>query len=83
MSCVLHLTTFNSNKIAGEEAKRVFDDAQRMLKEIIAEDLLQANGIVGFYPCNSRGDDIIIYSPDQGVNSEPISVFHGLRQQVL
>ncbi len=53
-----------------------------MLKEMIADGLLQANGIVGFYPCNSRDDDILIYSPDQGINSEPISVFHGLRQQV-
>lgn len=77
------LLYWNWNKIVGEEAKRVFDDAQRMLKEMIADNLLQANGIVGFYPCNSRDDDIIIYSPDQGINSEPIGVFHGLRQQVL
>lgn len=66
----------------GEEAKRVFDDAQRMMKEIISEGLLQANGIVGFYPCNSREDDILVYSPELGINSEPITVFHGLRQQV-
>lgn len=53
-----------------------------MLKTMISEKQLQAHGTVGFYPCNSRGDDIIVYSQDQECGSEPITVFHGLRQQV-
>lgn len=71
---------FNDPTIGGE-AKKVFDDAQRMLKTIISEGSLQAHGVVGFYPCNSKGDDILVFSPELGIDSEPIAVFHGLRQQ--
>jgi len=53
-----------------------------MLKGFIHSRSLQANGIVGFYPANSCGDDILVYSPDSGCGSTPIAVFHGLRQQV-
>jgi 5-methyltetrahydrofolate--homocysteine methyltransferase len=66
----------------GEEAKKIYDEAQNMLNKFISEESLQANGIVGFYPANSSGDDILVFSPELGPGSEPIAVFHGLRQQV-
>ncbi|CAL8106852.1 unnamed protein product [Orchesella dallaii] len=71
---------FNDPTI-GEEAKKLFDDAQRMMKAMISESSLEANGVVGFFPCNSKDDDILVFSPELGINSEPIAVLHGLRQQ--
>ena len=68
--------------LLGEEAKRVFNDAQNMLNKIINEKLLTAVGQVGFYPANSQGDDITVYSPIEGENKSVIGTFFGLRQQV-
>jgi 5-methyltetrahydrofolate--homocysteine methyltransferase len=42
----------------GEAARPLFDDAKAMLKQLIAEKWLTANGVVGFWPANSVGDDI-------------------------
>lgn len=67
------------DETVGAEAKRVFDDAQRMLKEIISKKLLSATGIVGFYAANSVGDDIEIYTDES--REEVQAVFYGLRQQ--
>jgi 5-methyltetrahydrofolate--homocysteine methyltransferase len=58
---------------AGPTARQLFDEAQQMLKRIIDERLLSANGVYGFWPANSDGDDIKIE------NSE--FVLHTLRQQ--
>ena len=66
----------------GEEAKRVFGDAQNMLNRVINEKLITAVGQVGFYPANSEGDDITVYSPIEGDNRSVIGTFYGLRQQV-
>ncbi len=66
----------------GEEARKLFDDAQNMLKKIINEKWLQANAVVGIYPANAVGDDIYLTptpSTGEGV-SNPI-VFHTIRQQ--
>jgi 5-methyltetrahydrofolate--homocysteine methyltransferase len=46
----------------GIEAKKLYDDAQAMLKKVIAEKSLQAKAVVGFYPANSVGDDIILHN---------------------
>jgi len=48
---------------SGAEAKKIFDEAQSMLKEIISDGLLEARGIVGFYPANAVGDDILLFDP--------------------
>ena len=64
----------------GEEAKRVFADAQAMLKKVINENLLQAHGEVAFYPANSCGDDIKLFDDLQQKNH--IATLYGLRQQV-
>jgi len=50
------------DEIVGKEAKKLFDDAQAMLKKVIAEKSLQAKAIVGFYPSNSVGDDIVLHN---------------------
>ncbi|MFM2400690.1 MAG: Methionine synthase, partial [Bacteroidota bacterium] len=49
------------NEVVGIEAKKLFDDAQALLKEIIANKSLQAKAALGFFPANSLGDDIILH----------------------
>ncbi|KAI9021620.1 methionine synthase [Phycomyces nitens] len=68
------------DKEVGPEAKRLFNDAQDMLKMILKKKLLKARGIIGFYPANSSGDDIEIYTDE--TRTKVAGVFHGLRQQV-
>ncbi len=48
----------------GEEARRLFDDAQELLAQIIDEKMLRAHGVYGFWPAASDGDDIIVYSDE-------------------
>ena len=67
------------NKYVGVEAKKVFDDAQRMLQTIVDKKLLTANGVIGFWPANSVGDDIEIYTDDS--RTEVLTTIHTLRQQ--
>jgi len=50
------------DEIVGKEAKKLYDDAQAMLKKVITEKSLQAKAVVGFYPANSVGDDIILHN---------------------
>ncbi|KAL5008011.1 hypothetical protein ScPMuIL_013592 [Solemya velum] len=68
-----------NDKTVGAEAKKVYDDANKMLKTIIKEKKLKANGVVGFFPANSVGDDIEVYDE----NREKLNTFYGLRQQAI
>jgi 5-methyltetrahydrofolate--homocysteine methyltransferase len=64
----------------GAEAKKLFDDAQKMLKQIVSEKWLRANGVVGFWPANTiNDDDIEVYTSD--TRSEVKTILHTLRQQ--
>lgn len=47
-----------SDKVVGDEAQKLYDDAQVLLKRIVAEKLLTAKGVIGFWPANAVGDDI-------------------------
>eukprot|EP00898_Chlorokybus_atmophyticus_P000980 jgi/Chlat1/1883/Chrsp145S02203 len=69
---------FNDETV-GAEAKRLFEEANAMLKDIVDKKLLQLRGIVGFYPANSDGDDIIIYTDES--RSEVLTTFYTLREQ--
>jgi len=62
------------------EAAKLYEEAQECLDKIIAEDRFEARGIYGFYPSNSQGDDIIVWSDDS--RSEERCRFHTLRQQI-
>jgi len=69
------------DKNVGSEAKKLFDDANKLLDNIISENLLTANGIIGLFPANTIGcDDIEIYTDEsrQGVKR----VLHTIRQQM-
>jgi len=63
----------------GAEARALYRDAQDLLGRIVAERLLQARAVVGVWPANRRGDDIVVYRDDR--RSGVRAVFHGLRQQ--
>jgi 5-methyltetrahydrofolate--homocysteine methyltransferase len=63
----------------GQEARRLFDDANALLDRIINEKLLQARGVYGFWPAASDGEDIIVYADD--ARRTELTRFHGLRQQ--
>jgi 5-methyltetrahydrofolate--homocysteine methyltransferase len=65
----------------GEEARKLFADANKMLERIIKEKSLTANGIIAIYPANSVGDDIEIYSSEN--RSQIIARFCNLRNQEL
>ena len=67
--------------VIGEESKRVFADAISLLDEIIEKKLLEANGVLGFFPANSVGDDIELYKDDQ--RAIVTDVLHNLRQQII
>ncbi len=62
----------------GKEAKKLYDDAQIMLKKIIKEKWLQANAVIGIFPANSVEDDIEVYD-EQG---KKLTIFRFLRQQI-
>ena len=63
--------------VRGEEATKLFNDANVMLNKIIEEKWITANAVVGIFPALSSGDDIEVYDENGTVNA----VFHTLRQQ--
>ncbi|TCT05105.1 methionine synthase [Aquabacter spiritensis] len=66
--------------IVGTPAKALFDDAQAMLKTIVAEKWLTARAVIGFWPANAEGDDIILFRDD--TRKTPLATLHTLRQQL-
>ncbi|MFD1257071.1 methionine synthase [Mucilaginibacter terrae] len=68
-----------NDKNVGVEATKLFADAQEMLHKVINENLLQANGVIGFWPANSVGDDIELYSDES--RTQLLTRIHTLRQQ--
>ncbi len=64
----------------GEEAKKLFADAQTMLKEFCDNDTLKAQGVVGLFPANSVGDDDIEIYTDTS-RTKRANIIYGLRQQ--
>ncbi len=68
-----------NNPSTGEAARRLYDDAQAMLDRIIEERWLTARGVLGLFPANADGDDVVVYADDS--RSETRAVLHQLRQQ--
>ncbi|KRT17209.1 methionine synthase [Pedobacter ginsenosidimutans] len=77
------------DKNVGDEAKKLFDDAQTLLKRILDEKLLTARAVIGFWPANAVGDDIqLTVTSDQLSNDSELKTensklvtIHTLRQQ--
>ncbi|WP_304164930.1 methionine synthase [Phenylobacterium aquaticum] len=66
--------------VVGEAARDLYKDATAMLDKIIAEQWFTAKGVVGFWPANSDGDDIVVWTDE--TRSAELGRFHSLRQQM-
>ncbi len=67
------------NKDYGNEAKKLFDDANNLIDKIIEDGSIKANGVCGLFPANSLGDDIEVYTDEDRTGI--LKTFHTLRQQ--
>ena len=63
----------------GTEASKLFEDAQSLLRDIVEKRSFQPKAVIGFFPANSDGDDILIYSDESRKKVQ--TTFHTLRQQ--
>ena len=63
----------------GEQARQIFRDGNALLDRIIAENLLTARGVYGFFPANATCDDVRLYTDES--RRTPLATFHFLRQQ--
>jgi 5-methyltetrahydrofolate--homocysteine methyltransferase len=66
--------------IVGEEARRVFADGQALLAELVRDRALTAKAVFGFFPANSVGDDIELYTDESRATVQ--TRLFTLRQQV-
>jgi 5-methyltetrahydrofolate--homocysteine methyltransferase len=62
----------------GEAARSLYDDARAMLDKIVTEGWFKANAVMGFWPAQAQGDDILV----NGGDGAPIATLHSLRQQL-
>lgn len=67
------------DEVVGEEAKRVFADANAMLDDLASSGKLNPRGVYGLFPANRVGDDVEIYSNE--FRDELLVTGHHLRQQ--
>ncbi len=65
--------------VVGVEAKKLFNEANSLLDRVIAEGQLTASGVYGFFPANSDGEDIVVYTDDSRTAER--CRFYCLRQQ--
>ncbi|HEY4635994.1 MAG TPA: vitamin B12 dependent-methionine synthase activation domain-containing protein, partial [Rhodospirillales bacterium] len=68
------------DKVVGEAARSLYADAQKMLKQIVAEKWFRGAAAIGFWPANAIGDDIQIYADE--ARQTPLARLHTLRQQL-
>ena len=67
------------NEKYGAEAKKLYDEAQKLLTEIMQKKAFRPRAVVGLWPAKNAGDDVILYKDES--RSEELSRFHFLRQQ--
>jgi 5-methyltetrahydrofolate--homocysteine methyltransferase len=66
--------------VVGQQARELFEDAQKLLEQIVAEESLTARGVYAFWPANSVGDDVDLYL--DGERTGQLATFYFLRQQM-
>ncbi|NAX47686.1 methionine synthase [Photobacterium halotolerans] len=71
--------TILRHEVVGQEAQRLFDDANQLLDEIEASGMIKANGVCGLFPANNIGDDIEVYTDES--RTQVLTTLRGLRQQ--
>jgi 5-methyltetrahydrofolate--homocysteine methyltransferase len=69
-----------NDKVVGETARSLYDDARKMLDRIVKEKWFKASGVIGFWPANAVGDDVVVYNDE--TRTTPIATYHTLRQQL-
>jgi 5-methyltetrahydrofolate--homocysteine methyltransferase len=69
-----------TDEVVGEEATKLYADAQIMLKQLVGEKWVQAKVLVGFFPANAEGDDIVLYTDE--ARTQPRATLHNLRMQM-
>ena len=67
------------HNVHGQQAKSIYDDARRLLDDIVANKRFTANAAFGIWPANRVADDVQIYDPND--SDKTLAVFHFLRQQ--
>jgi 5-methyltetrahydrofolate--homocysteine methyltransferase len=70
-----HYPAILNDPVVGAQARELFDDAQKILKQIIDERWLRTKAVIGFWPVSRVGDDLELVDGDERV------VLHHLRQQ--
>jgi 5-methyltetrahydrofolate--homocysteine methyltransferase len=68
------------DNLVGPEARKLFEDAQAMLKRLVRERWLTANAVIGFWPANAVGDDIALFADDG--RTRQVATLCTLRQQM-
>lgn len=66
-------------KHLGDQARKLFDDANELLNRLIGENIFTARAVIGLYPANSIGDDIELYADEKRTSA--LMTVHHLRQQ--
>jgi 5-methyltetrahydrofolate--homocysteine methyltransferase len=64
----------------GEAARALYDDARQMLDRIVREKWFKAKAVIGLWPANAVGDDIVLYADE--ARSKRLATLHTLRQQL-
>ena len=68
-----------TDPVVGAEAKKLYAEANKMLDQIIADESLQANGVLAFFPAAASGDDVQLFRREN--DDQAFATFHFLRQQ--
>jgi 5-methyltetrahydrofolate--homocysteine methyltransferase len=64
----------------GNAARTLYEDARKMLSRIVQEKWLGARAVIGFWPAQARGDDVVLYTDES--RSMELTVLHSIRQQM-
>jgi len=75
-----HYPQILDDDVVGEAARGLFKDARAMLAQIIEEKWFEARGVVGFWPANADGDDIVVWTDE--TRTQELTRLHSLRQQM-
>jgi len=70
-----------TDEVVGDSATKVYADALKMLERVIQGRWIAAHAVIGIYPANQVGDDIVLYANES--RSEPLLIWNGLRQQTV
>ncbi len=70
-----------SDEVVGVEATKLLAEAKKMLEQLVRGQWLQAQAVVGLYPSNAVGEDIVIWRDEK--RDVPLFTWHGLRQQTI